>query len=74
MSKKPPNRPGITFEVGARVEAQDYLQKWYEFVLNIHVKIQNNHCCLRIMLKQEFFNCGPNCGSKGVLEIFREKL
>lgn len=29
MSKKPPNRPGISFEVGARVEAQDYLQKWY---------------------------------------------
>ncbi|XP_073446456.1 PHD finger protein 20-like protein 1 isoform X2 [Dendrobates tinctorius] len=29
MSKKPPIRPGITFEVGARVEAQDYLQKWY---------------------------------------------
>ncbi|XP_028843679.1 PHD finger protein 20-like protein 1 isoform X2 [Denticeps clupeoides] len=29
MSKKPPNRPGIIFEVGARVEAQDYLQKWY---------------------------------------------
>ncbi|XP_009290759.2 PHD finger protein 20-like protein 1 isoform X3 [Danio rerio] len=29
MSKKTPNRPGITFEVGARVEAQDYLQKWY---------------------------------------------
>ncbi|MBN3287514.1 P20L1 protein, partial [Polyodon spathula] len=29
MSKKPPNRPGITFEVDARVEAQDYLQKWY---------------------------------------------
>ncbi|KAM4027272.1 PHD finger protein 20-like protein 1 [Anomaloglossus baeobatrachus] len=29
MSKKPPHRPGITFEVGARVEAQDYLQKWY---------------------------------------------
>ncbi|XP_010878758.2 PHD finger protein 20-like protein 1 isoform X2 [Esox lucius] len=29
MSKKPPNRPGITFEVGARIEAQDYLQKWY---------------------------------------------
>ncbi|KAG9344999.1 hypothetical protein JZ751_009539, partial [Albula glossodonta] len=29
MSKKPPNRPGITFEIGARVEAQDYLQKWY---------------------------------------------
>ncbi|XP_018618621.1 PHD finger protein 20-like protein 1 [Scleropages formosus] len=29
MSKKPPVRPGITFEVGARVEAQDYLQKWY---------------------------------------------
>nr|XP_055066353.1 PHD finger protein 20-like protein 1 isoform X2 [Misgurnus anguillicaudatus] len=29
MSKKPPNRPGINFEVGARVEAQDYLQKWY---------------------------------------------
>uniref|UniRef100_A0A672JXJ0 PHD finger protein 20-like protein 1 n=1 Tax=Sinocyclocheilus grahami TaxID=75366 RepID=A0A672JXJ0_SINGR len=29
MSKKLPNRPGITFEVGARVEAQDYLQKWY---------------------------------------------
>lgn len=28
MSKKPPNRPGIIFEVGARVEAQDYLQKW----------------------------------------------
>ncbi|KAL4616897.1 PHD finger protein 20-like protein 1 [Arapaima gigas] len=29
MSKKPPVRPGITFQVGARVEAQDYLQKWY---------------------------------------------
>ncbi|XP_058877497.1 PHD finger protein 20-like protein 1 isoform X3 [Acipenser ruthenus] len=29
MSKKPPNRPGIAFEVGARVEARDYLQKWY---------------------------------------------
>uniref|UniRef100_W5MKB6 PHD finger protein 20-like protein 1 n=1 Tax=Lepisosteus oculatus TaxID=7918 RepID=W5MKB6_LEPOC len=29
MSKRPPSRPGITFEVGARVEAQDYLQKWY---------------------------------------------
>uniref|UniRef100_A0A8C1LTX7 PHD finger protein 20 like 1 n=1 Tax=Cyprinus carpio TaxID=7962 RepID=A0A8C1LTX7_CYPCA len=29
MSKKPPNRPGITFEVGTRIEAQDYLQKWY---------------------------------------------
>ncbi|XP_029447910.1 PHD finger protein 20-like protein 1 isoform X2 [Rhinatrema bivittatum] len=29
MSKKPPNRPGIAFEVGARLEAQDYLQKWY---------------------------------------------
>uniref|UniRef100_A0A4W3GFM8 PHD finger protein 20-like protein 1 n=1 Tax=Callorhinchus milii TaxID=7868 RepID=A0A4W3GFM8_CALMI len=29
MSKKPPTRPGIVFEVGARLEAQDYLQKWY---------------------------------------------
>uniref|UniRef100_A0A8C7N6K6 PHD finger protein 20 like 1 n=1 Tax=Oncorhynchus kisutch TaxID=8019 RepID=A0A8C7N6K6_ONCKI len=29
MSRKTPNRPGITFEVGARIEAQDYLQKWY---------------------------------------------
>ncbi|XP_018587303.1 PHD finger protein 20-like protein 1 isoform X3 [Scleropages formosus] len=29
MSKKPPNRPGITFEVGAKIEAQDYLHKWY---------------------------------------------
>ncbi|KAL4629872.1 PHD finger protein 20-like protein 1 isoform X6 [Arapaima gigas] len=29
MSKKPPNRPGVTFEVGAKVEAQDYLHKWY---------------------------------------------
>ncbi|KAG9355426.1 hypothetical protein JZ751_000264 [Albula glossodonta] len=29
MRKKPPNRPGIIFEVGARVEAQDYLNKWY---------------------------------------------
>ncbi|XP_041102375.1 PHD finger protein 20-like protein 1 isoform X3 [Polyodon spathula] len=29
MSKKPPNRPGIIFEIGARVDAQDYLQKWY---------------------------------------------
>ncbi|PKU33050.1 phd finger protein 20-like protein 1 isoform x4 [Limosa lapponica baueri] len=27
MSKKPPNRPGITFEIGARLEALDYLQK-----------------------------------------------
>uniref|UniRef100_A0A8C5MZ84 PHD finger protein 20 like 1 n=1 Tax=Leptobrachium leishanense TaxID=445787 RepID=A0A8C5MZ84_9ANUR len=29
MIKTPPNRPGITFEVGARLEAQDYLLKWY---------------------------------------------
>ncbi|XP_040210920.1 PHD finger protein 20-like protein 1 isoform X1 [Rana temporaria] len=29
MSKNPPIRPGITFEIGARLEAQDYLQKWY---------------------------------------------
>ncbi|XP_069076876.1 PHD finger protein 20-like protein 1 isoform X1 [Pleurodeles waltl] len=29
MSKKPPSCPGIEFEVGARLEAQDYLQKWY---------------------------------------------
>ncbi|XP_075561345.1 PHD finger protein 20-like protein 1 isoform X11 [Pelecanus crispus] len=29
MSKKPPNRPGITFEIGARLEALDYLQKWF---------------------------------------------
>uniref|UniRef100_A0A8C3Y4B2 PHD finger protein 20-like protein 1 n=1 Tax=Catharus ustulatus TaxID=91951 RepID=A0A8C3Y4B2_CATUS len=29
MTKKPPNRPGITFEIGARLEALDYLQKWY---------------------------------------------
>ncbi|XP_069477752.1 PHD finger protein 20-like protein 1 isoform X2 [Ambystoma mexicanum] len=29
MSKKPPSRPGIEFEVGARLEAQDCLQKWY---------------------------------------------
>ncbi|KAM8967305.1 PHD finger protein 20-like protein 1 [Pelodytes ibericus] len=29
MSKTPPIRPGITFEIGARLEAQDYLQKWY---------------------------------------------
>uniref|UniRef100_F7DWS7 Tudor domain-containing protein n=1 Tax=Monodelphis domestica TaxID=13616 RepID=F7DWS7_MONDO len=29
MSKKPPNHPGITFEIGARLEALDYLQKWY---------------------------------------------
>lgn len=34
MSKEPPVRPGITFEVGARLEAQDYLQKWYcQFLL-----------------------------------------
>uniref|UniRef100_A0A8D0GVJ5 PHD finger protein 20-like protein 1 n=1 Tax=Sphenodon punctatus TaxID=8508 RepID=A0A8D0GVJ5_SPHPU len=29
MSSKPPSRPGITFEIGARLEALDYLQKWY---------------------------------------------
>ncbi|XP_061462895.1 PHD finger protein 20-like protein 1 isoform X1 [Rhineura floridana] len=29
MSRKPPIRPGITFEIGARLEALDYLQKWY---------------------------------------------
>ncbi|KAM6967551.1 PHD finger protein 20-like protein 1 [Aplochiton taeniatus] len=29
MSKKTPNRPGISFEEGAKVEAQDYLKKWY---------------------------------------------
>ncbi|XP_048451484.1 PHD finger protein 20-like protein 1 isoform X2 [Rhincodon typus] len=29
MSRNPPSRPGIAFVVGARLEAQDYLQKWY---------------------------------------------
>ncbi|XP_072099628.1 PHD finger protein 20b isoform X7 [Mobula birostris] len=29
MSKKPPSRRGITFEVGARLEARDRLKKWY---------------------------------------------
>ncbi|XP_067887505.1 PHD finger protein 20-like protein 1 isoform X2 [Heterodontus francisci] len=29
MSRNPPIRPGIVFAVGARLEAQDYLQKWY---------------------------------------------
>ncbi|XP_067135639.1 PHD finger protein 20-like protein 1 [Centruroides vittatus] len=27
--KRIPNRPGITFQVGARLEAKDYLDKWY---------------------------------------------
>ncbi|XP_032897723.1 PHD finger protein 20 isoform X7 [Amblyraja radiata] len=29
MSKRPPTRRGITFEVGARLEARDRLKKWY---------------------------------------------
>ncbi|KAM5157200.1 PHD finger protein 20-like protein 1 [Mantella aurantiaca] len=29
LTRNLPDRPGITFEVGARLEAQDYLQKWY---------------------------------------------
>ncbi|XP_029989611.1 PHD finger protein 20 isoform X2 [Sphaeramia orbicularis] len=29
MSKKPPNRRGITFEVGAQLEARDSLKNWY---------------------------------------------
>ncbi|XP_043566714.1 PHD finger protein 20b isoform X2 [Chiloscyllium plagiosum] len=29
MSRKPPSRRGITFEVGARLEARDRLKKWY---------------------------------------------
>ncbi|XP_018418580.1 PREDICTED: PHD finger protein 20-like protein 1 [Nanorana parkeri] len=29
MNMTPPDRPGITFDIGARLEAQDYLQKWY---------------------------------------------
>ncbi|XP_018123759.1 PHD finger protein 20-like protein 1 isoform X3 [Xenopus laevis] len=29
MSETPPSRPGIAFEIGARLEAQDYLLKWY---------------------------------------------
>ncbi|XP_069740383.1 PHD finger protein 20-like isoform X3 [Narcine bancroftii] len=29
MSKRPPSRRGITFEVGARLEARDRLKKWY---------------------------------------------
>ncbi|XP_078508360.1 PHD finger protein 20 isoform X2 [Lissotriton helveticus] len=29
MTKKPPNRRGITFEVGAQLEARDRLKKWY---------------------------------------------
>lgn len=42
MSKKPPNRPGITFEIGARLEALDYLQKWY-----------GRHCA--VFAKSKFF-------------------
>lgn len=38
MSKKPPNRPGITFEIGARLEALDYLQKWYGRPCTVFVK------------------------------------
>eukprot|EP00062_Callorhinchus_milii_P024009 gi/632983465/ref/XP_007908660.1/ PREDICTED: PHD finger protein 20 isoform X1 [Callorhinchus milii] len=29
MTRKPPSRRGITFEVGARLEARDRLKKWY---------------------------------------------
>uniref|UniRef100_A0A8C5N2C4 PHD finger protein 20 n=1 Tax=Leptobrachium leishanense TaxID=445787 RepID=A0A8C5N2C4_9ANUR len=29
MTKNPPNRRGITFEVGAQLEARDRLKKWY---------------------------------------------
>ncbi|KAM8868080.1 PHD finger protein 20-like isoform 1-T1 [Synchiropus picturatus] len=29
MSKKPPNRRGISFEVGAQLEARDSLKNWY---------------------------------------------
>uniref|UniRef100_A0A3B3E386 Tudor domain-containing protein n=1 Tax=Oryzias melastigma TaxID=30732 RepID=A0A3B3E386_ORYME len=29
MSKTPPNRRGITFEVGAQLEARDSLKNWY---------------------------------------------
>ncbi|XP_067904676.1 PHD finger protein 20-like [Heterodontus francisci] len=29
MSRRPPSRRGITFEVGARLEARDRLKKWY---------------------------------------------
>ncbi|XP_077315122.1 PHD finger protein 20 isoform X4 [Lithobates pipiens] len=29
MTKHPPNRRGITFEVGAQLEARDRLKKWY---------------------------------------------
>lgn len=32
MTKHPPNRRGITFEVGAQLEARDRLKKWYAFV------------------------------------------
>lgn len=36
MTKHPPNRRGINFEVGAQLEARDRLKNWYIFK-TIHV-------------------------------------
>lgn len=48
MSKKPPNRPGITFEIGARLEALDYLQKWYGRDCAIFAKSKNIFVCFDV--------------------------
>lgn len=50
MSKKPPNRPGITFEIGARLEALDYLQKWYGRRCAVFAKSITVLCLLCVLL------------------------
>jgi len=50
MSKKPPNRPGITFEIGARLEALDYLQKWYGRHCAVFTKSKVVLCTLYVLM------------------------
>lgn len=58
MSKKPPNRPGITFEIGARLEALDYLQKWYGRACVVFASKKIILCVLyALMLNWKSTNC-----------------
>ena len=59
MSKKPPNRPGITFEIGARLEALDDLQKWYGKYRRAP-KVKPSVCSLHGLVNCSFPDSGRN--------------
>lgn len=55
--KKVPNRPGITWQVGERIEAMDYLSKWCAISFFLYWCVLNNDCI------NEMLNCMEMCSS-----------